>query len=136
MSTLFSDRPVWAERPSLPARVTKSVTLVVIALVIVFPLYIVILTSLSPASAVNDAGGLVLVPQGVSLAAYADLFSGGVVTRAVLVSLGVTIVGTLVSLTATVLAAYGLSRPGSLWHRPLLFAVLLTFLFAPGMIPL
>ena len=131
MSTLFSERPVWAERPSLPARVTKSVTLVAIALVIVFPLYIVILTSLSPASAVNDAGGLVLI-LGVSFAAYADLFSGGVVTRAVLVSLGITTVGTLVSLVATILAAYGLSRPGSLWHRPLLFAVLLTFLFAPG----
>ncbi|ADH70942.1 MULTISPECIES: carbohydrate ABC transporter permease [Nocardiopsis] len=136
MSTLFKDRPVWAERPGLPARAAKNTTLAVIAVVILFPLYVVILTSLSPASAVNSAGGLVLVPQGISFQAYADLFSGGVVTRAVLVSLGVTAVGTLVSLVATVLAAYGLSQPGSLWHRPLLFAVLLTFLFAPGMIPL
>jgi len=32
-------------------------------------------------------------------------------------------------------AAYGLSRPGSLFHRPLLFVVLLTFLFGPGIIP-
>ncbi|WP_435108758.1 carbohydrate ABC transporter permease [Nocardiopsis synnemataformans] len=136
MSTLFKDRPVWAERPSLPARAAKNSTLAVIAVIILFPLYVVILTSLSPASAVNSAGGLVLVPQGISFQAYADLFSGGVVTRAVLVSLGVTAVGTLVSLVATILAAYGLSQPGSLWHRPLLFAVLLTFLFAPGMIPL
>jgi putative aldouronate transport system permease protein len=52
-----------------------------------------------------------------------------------MVSLGVTLVGTAISLTVTVLAAYGLSRPGSLMHRPLLFLVLLTFLFGPGMIP-
>jgi putative aldouronate transport system permease protein len=35
----------------------------------------------------------------------------------------------------TVLAAYGLSRPGSLWHRPLLFFFLLTFLIYPGLVP-
>ncbi|GHC96120.1 ABC transporter permease [Nocardiopsis terrae] len=136
MSTLFKDRPVWAERPGLPTRLTKNATLAAIATVVVLPLYVVVLTSLSPASAVNEAGGLVVIPAGISFQAYADLFSGGVVTRAVLVSLGVTLVGTAVSLAATILAAYGLSRPGSLWHRPLLFAVLLTFLFAPGMIPL
>ena len=136
MSTLFQDRPVWAERPGLPARLAKNTVLVGIALVVIFPLYVVVLTSLSTASAVNAAGGLVVVPDGLSFQAYADLFGGGVVTRAVLVSLGVTFVGTAVSLGATILAAYGLSRPGSLWHRPLLFAVLLTFLFAPGMIPL
>ncbi|GAB3712136.1 carbohydrate ABC transporter permease [Nocardiopsis oceani] len=135
MSTLFQDRPVWAERPSLPERLAKNTVLTGIALVVLFPLYVVVLTSLSTASAVNAAGGLVVVPDGLSLQAYADLFSGGVVTRAVSVSLGVTFVGTAVSLGATILAAYGLSQPGSLWHRPLLFAVLLTFLFAPGMIP-
>ena len=56
-------------------------------------------------------------------------------TRAVVVSTGVTVVGTALSLSVTVLAAYGLSRPGSLLHRPLLFFVLLTFLIGPGMIP-
>src|SRR5262249_50590108 len=34
-----------------------------------------------------------------------------------------------------VLAAYGLSRPGSLAHRPLLFWFLLTFLIYPGLVP-
>jgi putative aldouronate transport system permease protein len=58
-----------------------------------------------------------------------------VVTRAVLVSTFITAAGTALSLAVTTLSAYGLSRPGSLWHRPLLFAVLLTFLFGPGIIP-
>ncbi|HEU5108574.1 MAG TPA: hypothetical protein VFT95_08465, partial [Micromonosporaceae bacterium] len=39
------------------------------------------------------------------------------------------------SLTLTVLAAYGLSRPGSVAHRPLLFLFLLTFLIYPGLVP-
>ncbi|MBY8850377.1 carbohydrate ABC transporter permease, partial [Saccharothrix sp. MB29] len=63
------------------------------------------------------------------------LLSGGTVTRSVLVSTGITVVGTLFSVVVTLLAAYGLSRPGSFAHRPLLFVVLLTFLFGPGLIP-
>ena len=100
-----------------------------------FPIYMVVLTSLSTQEAVTEAGGLVTVPGELVPRRLRELFSGGVVTRAVLVSLGVTVVGTALSLVVTVLAAYGLSRPGSLLHRPILFLVLLTFLFAPGMIP-
>lgn len=131
----MTTRPIWMERPSLLGRTAKAVVLTLITGSILFPIYMVVLTSLSTQEAVTEAGGLVVVPNGLSLAAYKELFSGGVVTRSVLVSLGVTAVGTAISLTVTVLAAYGLSRPGSLLHRPLLFMVLLTFLFVPGMIP-
>lgn len=51
------------------------------------------------------------------------------------VSLFVTCVGTAVSLVLTLLAAYGLSRPGSLGHRPLLLYFLLTFPSYPGLVP-
>jgi putative aldouronate transport system permease protein len=50
------------------------------------------------------------------------------------VSLLVAVGGTLLSMVLTVLAAYGLSRPGSLFHRPLLFLFLLTFLIYPGLV--
>ena len=65
----------------------------------------------------------------LTVAAYVQLLSGGVVTRALLISVVITAIGTAFSLGITVLAAYGLSRPGSLFHCPLLFVVLLTFLF-------
>ncbi len=113
----------------------KGLVLTLIVLCMIYPIYVVVLTSLSSAGTVTEAGGLVTLPGELSLGAYRELFSGGVVTRAVLVSTGVTVVGTTVSLGLTVLAAYGLSRTGSLLHRPLLFLFLLTFLFTPGMIP-
>lgn len=127
--------PPWAERPTLAGRLGKGATIALIVLAVLVPLYVVVLTSLSPQRAITRAGGLVLVPDGLSLAAYAEVLSGGVVTRATLVSLGVTAVGTLFSLGVTVLAAYALSRPGSFAHRPLLLLILLTFLFVPGVIP-
>ncbi|WP_248958809.1 carbohydrate ABC transporter permease [Sphaerisporangium perillae] len=128
-------RPAWEERPSPAGRAAKGTALTLIVASVVFPIYMVVLTSLSTQETVTRAGGLVSIPGGLSPAAYKELFAGGVVTRAVLVSLGVTTTGTLISLVVTVLAAYGLSRPGSLFHRPLLFMILLTFLFGPGLIP-
>ncbi|MBB6350642.1 carbohydrate ABC transporter permease [Nonomuraea muscovyensis] len=125
----------WAEKPSAVGRTAKTLVLTLIAAAILFPVYMVVLTSLSTQETVSRAGGLVTVPGELSFAAYEQVFAGGVVTRAVLVSLGVTVAGTAISLVVTTLAAYGLSRPGTLLHRPLLFLVLLTFLFGPGMIP-
>ncbi|MGW4636988.1 carbohydrate ABC transporter permease [Sphaerisporangium sp. NPDC004334] len=133
--TTTTSRPAWDEAPRLAGRLAKNLTLTLIAACVVFPVYMVVLTSLSTQETVTRAGGLVWVPGELSFAAYGELFSGGVVTRAVVVSLAVTAVGTAISLSVTVLAAYGLSRPGSLLHRPLLFMILLTFLFGPGMIP-
>jgi putative aldouronate transport system permease protein len=123
------------EEPNPPVKLGKAVLLTLIALAVAFPTYVIVLTSLSSQAAITEAGGLVVVPGELTLDAYIRIFSGGLVTRAVLVSTGVTVVGTLLSLGVTILAAYGLSRPGSLMHRPLLFFVLLTFLIGPGIIP-
>jgi putative aldouronate transport system permease protein len=128
-------RPVWEEEPSFFGRLSKPVVLGLVVLAVAFPLYVVVVTSLSSTEAVTRAGGLVVVPHELTIAAYVQLLSGGVVTRALMISTVITLVGTFFSLAITVLAAYGLSRPGSLLHRPLLFVVLLTFLFGPGIIP-
>jgi len=131
----MSERAVWEEEPTLVDRLGKPLVLVLIALAVAFPLYVVVVTSLSSTEAVTRAGGLVVVPRELTVAAYVQLLSGGVVTRALLISVVITAIGMAFSLGITVLAAYGLSRPGSLFHRPLLFVVLLTFLFGPGIIP-
>jgi putative aldouronate transport system permease protein len=123
------------EEPTPAGKALKALALTLVQLAVLFPLYVVVLTSISTQSSVAQAGGLVIVPHGITFGAYTDLFSGGVVTRSVLVSTGITLVGTLLSVTVTVMAAYGLSRPNSFGHRPLLFVILLTFLFGPGIIP-
>lgn len=128
-------RPAWDEEPSPVAKTGKGAILVLICLAILGPLYTIILTSLSPQSAITAAGGLVIIPDGITLDAYRQVLSGGVVTRAVLVSIGVTAVGTFLSVLVSVLAAYGLSRPGTFAHRPILFLLLGTMFFGAGMIP-
>ncbi len=128
-------RAVWEERPSLAGQTTKVVVLTLVVLAVLFPLWTVVVTSLSTTQESIDAGGLVVVPGDLTLRAYTQILSGGVVTRAALVSVGVTAVGTVISVVVSVLAAYGLSRPGSFAHRPILFVFLVTMFFGAGMIP-
>lgn len=119
----------------MPGLIAKGVVLAIIVLAVLFPMWSVVVTSLSSRQTINEAGGMVVVPKGFDPSAYITIFSGGQVARAVWVSIIVTAVGTAFSLTLTVLAAYGLSRPGSVGHRPLLFLFLLTFLIYPGLVP-
>ena len=130
-----SRRPAWDDPPSPAGAVAKAAALSAVVLAVLFPMYMVVVTSLSTQQATLEAGGLVVVPRGLTLAAYQQVLGGGVVTRATLVSIGITTVGTLLSTTVSVLAAYGLSRPGSFGHRPLLFVLLVTMFFGAGMIP-
>lgn len=128
-------RPAWEGRPPVVLTVFKWAVLISACLAILIPMWMVVVTSLASDGEITDAGGMILFPKDFSLTAYRQIFSGGAVIRAMMVSIAITAVGTAVSTVVTILAAYGLSRPTSLWHRPMLMTILLTYLFAPGMIP-
>jgi putative aldouronate transport system permease protein len=128
-------RPAWEEQPRPAGLAAKGLVLTLACAAVLFPLWIVLVTSVSSVKTITEAGGLVVVPRGVTLVAYQELLGGGQVTRAALVSLGVTLVGTLFSMTVSVLCAYGLSRTGSVLHRPLLMILLATMFFGAGLIP-
>ncbi|MEU0841135.1 carbohydrate ABC transporter permease [Streptomyces sp. NPDC005962] len=128
-------RPVWEEEPGRVGQGLKGITLTGVCLVILGPLWVVIVTSLSDQRTITDAGGLVIVPRTITFRAYTELLSGGTVTRATLVSLALTAVGTTISTVVSVLCAYGLSRSGSFLHRPILMLLLVTMFFNAGLIP-
>jgi len=129
-------RPAWEEKPTIGGQALKGASIVVIALLILFPLYTIALTSLSSGETVNRVGGLVIWPgDGVTFDAYEQMFRNPVVLRSLVVSLGITAVGTVISVVVSILGAYSLSRPGSFGHKTILFSVLLMFVIFPGLIP-
>ncbi|MFI6036152.1 carbohydrate ABC transporter permease [Streptomyces sp. NPDC051315] len=128
-------RPAWEEKPSRAGLAGKGIALSFACLAILFPLWIVVVTSLSSRKTIDEAGGLVMVPKDITFIAYKELLSGGQVTRAAIISILVTLVGTLFSMTVSVLCAYGLSRSGSLGHRWILMTLLATMFFSAGLIP-
>jgi putative aldouronate transport system permease protein len=129
-------RPVWMEPPSALAQLAKTIALGVAVLLVLIPFWSVIATSLADEKTINDSGGgMVLWPGGLSFTAYAAILSGGVVTRALSISICITVVGTLFSLAATAGLAYWLSRRGAFGGRPMVMLVLGAVLFSPGLIP-
>ena len=128
-------RPVWEERPTAAGQAGKGITLLAVMVAIVFPVYCVVLTSLSPQSSVNIAGGIVVMPHGLTFNAYREIFSDGVITRALVISLVITLAGTAISMLVSVLCAYGLSRSRSYGHRTVLMLVIATMFISVGMIP-
>ncbi|WP_327350558.1 carbohydrate ABC transporter permease [Streptomyces sp. NBC_01304] len=123
------------ERPSWYGQGAKFLVLGVIVVAVGYPFLIALGTSLSGKEEIAAHGGYVLFPTEPTLQAYEAVLSGGVVTRAAAVSIGVTLIGTALSLLCTIALAYGLSRPGTVAGKPILFLVLGTFLFTPGIIP-
>nr|WP_234379415.1 carbohydrate ABC transporter permease [Streptomyces caniscabiei] len=128
-------RPSWEEEPSRAGLTGKGIALAFACLAVLFPLWIVVVTSLSSRKTIDEAGGLVVVPKGITFVAYQELLSGGQVTRAAIISIVITLVGTLFSMTVSVLCAYGLSRTGSFAHSWILMTLLATMFFSAGLIP-
>ena len=129
-----SGRPPWMEKPSTAASVAKTSLMVVLAVVMLFPFVYVIAVSFSSYRDVVGSG-LILFPQHPTLEAYTVIFTGGIVTHALVVSTAVTLIGTLASMVLTVTMAYGLSRPSVPGSNLVLALVLFTLLFSAGLIP-
>jgi len=130
-----TERPSWEEPPTLAGEAAKGITLGGVLLIMLVPLWIIVVTSLSTQAAVNRAGGLVIWPDGLTLEAYKVMLADSTVRTALLVSLGITAVGTLVSMVVSVLCAYGLSRSRSLGHRFILMLLIITMFVNGGLIP-
>lgn len=128
-------RPPWMERPTRMGTTAKAVAVVVVVLAVAYPLVGVIGTSFASQTDIIKSSGLVLWPDHPTLDAYRTIFTGGVVTRALLVSVGITVFGTLASLLVTVGMAYGLSRRDVTGSRFILMTALFTMLFNAGIIP-
>jgi ABC-type glycerol-3-phosphate transport system permease component len=127
-------RPAWLERETVFEKSVKIGVFTVVILAVVYPFLSVLATSLASEPDVIKNGGLVIWPEHPTLNAYRTIFMGGVVTRAITVSVGITVIGTLLSMAVTTGMAYGLSR--RIWgSRFFLLLALTTLLFTPGIIP-
>src|SRR5690242_11916868 len=83
--------------------------LTLIALVTIIP-FIHVFAGSFASTADFDKNKFILFPTHFSLTAYQYIFSTDQLVRSLLVSVGITVVGTLVSMFLSSLMAYGLSR--------------------------
>lgn len=103
------------------------------ALLAALPLLSIVFGSF--ASVEETRRGFFLIPKTWSLVAYRYVFSSSTLLRAFLTSVGITVVGTGVSMAMSILLAYALAEPGLRGGRQLFGIVLFTMLFNGGMVP-
>jgi putative aldouronate transport system permease protein len=128
-------RPPWQEPSTGAGQAAKGLTLGGVVAVVLVPLWIIVVTSFSTPAAINRAGGLVVWPAGLTVEPYREMLGDPTVRTALLVSLGITGIGTVLSVAVSVLCAYGLSRSRSLGHRFLLVLLIITMFVNGGLIP-
>jgi putative aldouronate transport system permease protein len=120
-------------KPAVSA--AKAVVVTLICLVVAIPFWLIIATSLAPDDQVRANGGWSMWPTHLDFDAYSQTIHGGTIGHAIVVSATVTLFGTTLSLASTMMLAYALSRPNVVGGKPVLLAILFTFLFPAGMIP-
>ncbi|MNQ92450.1 Inner membrane ABC transporter permease protein YcjP [compost metagenome] len=106
------------------------------ALVTLFPLYYVIIVSLTPYIEVLKNGGFVIWPEHWTLQAYKEVFQSARIPQALKITVFITIVGTALNLVVTTLLAYPLAKKSVPGRNAILMAIFFTMIFSGGIIPL
>jgi len=114
--------------------VVNNALIVVIGLICLLPFLHVLAKSLSNQASVMG-NKVTFYPIGMHLEAFRFVFAHTRFFEALQVTLFVTVIGTALSLTITILAAYPLSKPEFKGRKPILLLYVFSMLFYGGIIP-
>ncbi|MEV5028384.1 carbohydrate ABC transporter permease [Paenibacillus sp. LPE1-1-1.1] len=112
------------------------IILALFALLTLFPLYYVVIVSVTPYIEVMKNGGFVIWPEHFTLQAYKEIFSSPRIPQALKITVFITVVGTTLNLAVTTLLAYPLSKKSVPGRQFILMALVFTMIFSGGIIPL
>jgi putative aldouronate transport system permease protein len=111
------------------------VSLIFLAILCIFPFILVVSSSLTEESKILTEG-YQFIPTAFSTEAYSILFKyPDQMIQAYMVTIGVTIIGTLLGLFLTSMTAYALSRKDFKWRNKFSFFFFFTTLFNGGLVP-
>lgn len=115
--------------------VFNTILMILISIVIIYPLWYVILASITDPAIVNS-GKFLVIPTGLYIEGYKEAFDYPQLWDGYKNNIIYTVVGVIVSLVATIPAAYALSRRDMAGRRGIMFLFTFTMFFNGGMIPL
>ena len=106
----------------------------VLSFVCIFPFFFVLMISISSETSLST-NGYALIPSEFSLAAYEFLWNErDMILRSLLVSIGVTVLGTVIGVLLTTMMGYVLSRPQFKLRGFLQWVVFIPMIFTGGMV--
>ncbi len=118
----------------LYARCLIAIVLSALTIICLYPFVNVMAKSLSEGHAIFEYPTMIL-PHSVTFDAYKYIVDTPVLLRSFLITVFVTVVGTLLNLVFTTTCAYSLSRTRAPGHKLMLWYVVVPMLFGAGLIP-
>lgn len=109
--------------------------LTLIGLATLFPMYYVVIMSITPLKETIRNGGFVLFPSEVTFSAYRAIFESPRLPQSLKITTLITVLGTFLNLVFTLLLAYPLSRKQMPGRKLCLFLIVFTMVFNGGLIP-
>lgn len=119
----------------IAAQAALYILLTALAIVTFYPMWHVLMASISDGNKIVQHTGLLFAPEGFSVAAYKIVLQNSSIITGYLNTFFYVIVGTTLNLVLTTLGAYVLSRKNFLWRTPAMMMILFTMFFSGGMIP-
>ena len=115
--------------------VVNYVLLALFCLLVAYPLYFVVIASISDPNIVNR-GGVILYPRGVTMLGYEKLFQDKSIWSGYANTFLYTAAGTTLDVVVTACAAYALSRKDLVGRKGLMRYFIFIMYFSGGLIPL
>lgn len=109
--------------------------LIFLAVVCLYPLYQVLVVSISDPAVVMKKNGLMLFPEGIHFDAYKIVFSNKNVATGFMNTIFYIVVGTSLQMLTTVMTAYTLSKKNVMLKKPIMIYFTITMYFGGGIIP-
>ena len=116
-------------------QVVNYFVLSIIVLVCLYTMWHVAMASFSNSTQLMAHSGFLLKPMGFNMQAYLKVFQNPMILKGYANTLFILIVGVILDLIMTALAAYFFSRKGVMFKKPLMLLILFTMFFSGGMIP-
>lgn len=116
-------------------RVVTIVVMVLVCVAIIYPLYYVLLASITDPVVVNS-GKILLYPESLYLEGYQTTLNYTPLWAGYKNTIIYTVVGTAVALVCTITAGYALSRRDLVGRRVIMFLFTFTMFFSGGIIPM
>ncbi|WP_248403602.1 carbohydrate ABC transporter permease [Butyrivibrio fibrisolvens] len=115
-------------------QVIDNIIMIIMCLLVLFPIGLLIMSSMLAESDVIKYG-YSLLPRQFDFTAYKYIFGEGSIFHSYFITVSVTVIGTVLSVIMTTMIAYTLTVPGLPGKKIISFYVLFTMLFSGGLVP-
>lgn len=114
--------------------IVLRILLAILVIIVVYPLYFVVLASVSDPLLVSK-GQVLLLPRGMSLFGFQKVFEDTRIWTGLRNTVIYTVLGTVVNMVATLPAAYALSRKDMRGRKTVMMLFVFTMFFNGGLVP-